>query len=338
MTARSWFRVATATALLLAGGSHARAAIKVACVGDSITVGARSSTPAQTYPSQLGARLGAGYTVGNFGVGGTTLLHNGDSPYVGAGQYGPSGAFAPDLVVIMLGTNDSKPANWSKRAAFDADYKALIAHYAELPSKPRVFVALPTPVFGTNPYDISAANLTDGVVPAVRKVAIDTGMPIIDLYAALMGEGANFPDNVHPNDAGNTKIADTVFRALIAVSPPPDAGSDAPAGDGGGNEVGPVAADALPAVDTPAAADVPPASADVAMPVADAGAAEIGNPGTGGAVVAPPPGGSGAASSGGCAVAGGEWSRGFRSTAAGFSLLLLALAGAFVRRGRRHPG
>jgi lysophospholipase L1-like esterase len=327
MTARSWFRVATATALLLAAGAPARAAIKVACVGDSITVGARSSTPAQTYPSQLGARLGAGYTVRNFGVGGTTLLRNGDSPYVNAGQYGPSGAFAPDLVVIMLGTNDSKPANWSKRAAFDADYKALIAHYAGLASKPRVFVALPTPVFGANPYDINAANLTDGVVPAVRKVATDTGTPIIDLYAALMGEGANFPDNVHPNDAGNTKIAEAVYRALIAVSAPPDAGSDAPAADAASSEVGPVA-DALPAVDTPAAIDLPPASTDVAMPVMDAGAAEVGNPGTGGAVVAPPPGG-GAASSG-CAIAGGESS--------GFSLLLLALAGAFVRRGRRHPG
>jgi hypothetical protein len=219
----------------------------------------------------------------------------------------------------------------------------LIAHYAGLASKPRIWVALPPPVFGANPYAISAANLTDGVVPAIRSVATDTGTPIVDVYSALMGAAADFADNVHPNDAGAAKIADAVYRVLIAAGPMPDAGSDAPVGDGGGgtgSEGGPAtdATDAADAADTAAAIDLPPAAnGDTAMPAPDAAAADIGHPGTGGAVVAPPPGGQGAAASGGCAVAG-RASPGGRSTVAGFSVLLLAIAGAFFRRGRRQPG
>ena len=54
--------------------------IRVACVGDSITEGAGASG-GNSYPSQLGKMLGEKWTVGNFGVSGTTMLKKGDSPY-----------------------------------------------------------------------------------------------------------------------------------------------------------------------------------------------------------------------------------------------------------------
>ena len=45
------------------------AQIRVACVGDSITAGYGLSDPGtQSYPAQLQALLGSGYSVGNFGV------------------------------------------------------------------------------------------------------------------------------------------------------------------------------------------------------------------------------------------------------------------------------
>ena len=49
--------------------------IRVACVGDSIT----QSTG---YPYDLGVLLGANYTVGNFGVGSTTVSLNTQTPYM----------------------------------------------------------------------------------------------------------------------------------------------------------------------------------------------------------------------------------------------------------------
>ncbi|MEY4378897.1 MAG: hypothetical protein RLZ85_778, partial [Verrucomicrobiota bacterium] len=51
----------------------ARAAepIKVACVGDSITLGS-GAQKGKSYPAQLQGLLGDGYQVGNFGVSGRT--------------------------------------------------------------------------------------------------------------------------------------------------------------------------------------------------------------------------------------------------------------------------
>src|SRR5438270_834071 len=83
--------------------------IKVACVGDSITQG--SGLQENTYPLQLQRMLGSNYEVRNFGVGGATLLEQGDKPYIQQKLYQDSLAFQPDVVVIMLGTNDSKPQN-----------------------------------------------------------------------------------------------------------------------------------------------------------------------------------------------------------------------------------
>jgi lysophospholipase L1-like esterase len=122
MTAAPRFRIIVTSLVALCAESSAVAATKVACVGDSITAGSGTSGPAAAYPSVLGTKLGAPYQVGNFGVSGATLLTGGDNPYVRSSPYPSSGAFLPDVVVIMLGTNDSKPQNWSQKAAFDGDY------------------------------------------------------------------------------------------------------------------------------------------------------------------------------------------------------------------------
>ncbi|HXI55562.1 MAG TPA: GDSL-type esterase/lipase family protein [Polyangia bacterium] len=318
MVAATWLRLATALVLSTVGAARAAAATKVACVGDSITVGARSSTPAKTYPAQLGVLLGADYQVMNFGVGGTTLLRSGDSPYVNTPQYGASGSFAPDIVLIMLGTNDAKAANWSKSAAFDGDYKALLAHYAGLGSHPKIFVMLPPPVFGDNPYGISPTNFTSGVVPAVKKVAADTATPLIDVYTALAGAGADFLDNVHPRDVGNAQIAETVFRVLSGA-PSPDAGAPdvAATPDARDSAVTETAAPEAPApvIDSAPSHDV---RTDLTTPADDAagGAAGGGGGGAGGSSGATGTGGNssgatGSSSSGGCSTGGGgarSWS------------------------------
>ena len=80
--------------VLAAGTTHVQAATKVACVGDSITVGV-GGTPAGSYPTRLGQRLGTTYEVRNFGVSGTTLLKRGNLPYWNSQLFAASDAFAP---------------------------------------------------------------------------------------------------------------------------------------------------------------------------------------------------------------------------------------------------
>ena len=89
--------------------------MKVACVGDSITFGATiKNREKKCYPTQLAGLLGSGYTVKNFGVSGATLLKSGDHPYWQTKPYHATLSWEPDLIVVKLGTNDTKPKNWKR--------------------------------------------------------------------------------------------------------------------------------------------------------------------------------------------------------------------------------
>ena len=62
--------------------------------------------------------LGPGYEARNYGVSGRTLLKKGDFPYWNENAYRQSREWNPDIVVIQLGTNDSKPQNWRHSTNF----------------------------------------------------------------------------------------------------------------------------------------------------------------------------------------------------------------------------
>jgi lysophospholipase L1-like esterase len=117
--------------------------MKIACVGDSLTTGLGASSVDHSYPAVLGTLLGAGYTVGNFGAVGATALLGGGNAYVYRPQFASSKSFEPDVVIIMLGTNDSSVSHAPFLGAFIANYSALIADYQNLPSHPTVICCLP---------------------------------------------------------------------------------------------------------------------------------------------------------------------------------------------------
>jgi lysophospholipase L1-like esterase len=192
----------------------ARAAepIKIACVGDSITQGAGAKS-GQSYPSQLQALLGDKYKVGNFGVSGRTLLKKGDFPYWKEKKYQDALAMEPAIVVIMLGTNDTKPQNWKFEAEFDADYRELVKSFQALKSKPKVFVCRPVPVPGTGNYGINEENIQKEI-PRVDALAKELGCGVIDMHAALEKFPELLPDRVHPNTAGAGEMAKAAAKAI----------------------------------------------------------------------------------------------------------------------------
>ncbi len=113
--------------------------VKVACVGDSITFGARVEGRAKNnYPAQLQCILGSGYRVENFGVSGRTMLSKGNLPWINHPYYRQVADYDPDIVVIKLGTNDAKPVNWNHKAEFLSDTLKLIDYFKAppLPSAP----------------------------------------------------------------------------------------------------------------------------------------------------------------------------------------------------------
>lgn len=189
---------------------------RVACVGDSITFG--SGIPRReknSYPAQLATALGAGWDVRNFGVSGATLLTAGDKPYVKTKAFDEATEFKPGIVVIKLGTNDTKPQNWKHKAEFKADLTALVRSFQTANPAVRVFLCTPVPAFPGN-FGINDEGIHEGVIPIVRETAAELKLPIIDLYAALQGRTDLFPDKVHPNTEGTTLIARAVQTALTA--------------------------------------------------------------------------------------------------------------------------
>ena len=192
----------------------ARAAepIKVACVGDSITQGA-GAQKGKSYPAQLQGLLGDGYQVGNFGVSGRTLLKKGDFPYWKEKKYQDALAMEPAIVVIMLGTNDTKPQNWKFESEFDADYRELVKSFQSLKSKPKVFVCRPVPVPGIGNYGINEENIQKEI-PRVDALAKELGCGVIDMHAALEKSPELLTDRVHPNTAGAGEMAKAAAKAI----------------------------------------------------------------------------------------------------------------------------
>jgi lysophospholipase L1-like esterase len=200
------------------------APIRVACVGASITQG-HGATPGMSYPDQLQRILGGKWKVSNFGVSGTTMMRAGKQPYWNEAACRAAHDLQPDAVVILLGTNDTKPWIWKNHAEYVADCRAFIESFKTLPSHPQVFLCRLPPVVAPGNYGINPANL-QAELALIDQVGKDEGVDVVDVYSALLPHPALFVDRIHPNNAGAAIIAHTVARALTgqdsgeAVIPP----------------------------------------------------------------------------------------------------------------------
>lgn len=192
------------------------AQIKVACIGNSITFGSTIANRAtQSYPAQLDSILGENWEVGNFGVSGATLLKKANKPYVVQPAFADAKNFNPDIVVIKLGTNDSKTANWVFKADFEADYKALIDEFKTLPKSPKIFICLPVPAT-TSRFTINDTVISTETIPLVTKIAKDNDVFLIDLNRPFQGHTEWYhADGIHPNAQGAKRIAELVSMALL---------------------------------------------------------------------------------------------------------------------------
>ncbi len=174
---------------------------KVACVGDSITEGFGLAWQSKTsYPVVLDSILGTHYSVLNLGRSATTLRKKGDFPYWSCKEFSNVFAYRPDIIILMLGTNDTKSQNWNEES-YAVDYQALVDTFKTIPSNPKIIVCLPVPVFQSK-WGINDSTITNWEIPLIKKLAVKNNLQVIDLYHKMSGQGEYFFDGIHPDEKG----------------------------------------------------------------------------------------------------------------------------------------
>ena len=199
--------------------------IRVACVGDSITYGhGVKNWYNNNYPTVLQDLLGDKYHVANFGVSGSTLSPNGDQPYIERDQYQQSLDYKPDILVLMLGTNDSKPENWTNEAQFLSHLDSLINSYVEVNPDVKIYLCTPAAAFfpegqteGITNYDIQPL-VVEKIANYVKGYAFLNLLKIeniVDIYDLTANHPEWFEaDNVHPSVDGAKAIAVEVYTKI----------------------------------------------------------------------------------------------------------------------------
>ncbi|QFJ53654.1 GDSL-type esterase/lipase family protein [Pseudobutyrivibrio xylanivorans] len=198
------------------GGTDKR--VRITCVGDSITYGSGvlKTREIDCYPAQLQTMLGTTYLVSNFGLRNATASATGDLPYMQSQEYKDSLESKPDIVVLMLGTNDAKTYNWNPKE-YEKGLQELVESYKALSSKPTVYLMRSPYCYAINEngeaeYSIQADVVTGELGDIVTKVAGETGVEVIDLFAVTEGQDDLYTDGIHFNADGYSLIADTVYE------------------------------------------------------------------------------------------------------------------------------
>ena len=205
------------------------ATIRLACVGDSNTING--------YPAIL--QSGDDWTVNVYATGDATILDGTFQPYRSTDEYQSLLASSPDVVIIMLGTNDARHQYWDPleegETVFDGTpsqefrqgYYELIMELRELDSTPEILVATPPPI---NPGGLAVDgrwamarmrdNLNDGVIPLIREVAAEAeGVKLVDVHGHMSASGGVvdlMDDGVHYSSAGYKKMCEVFEAALMA--------------------------------------------------------------------------------------------------------------------------
>lgn len=205
--------------------------IIVACVGDSITEGAGSTAVAKySYPARLQELLGNGFEVVNCGKSGAYVMNlesqynvkaeeRPDLWYPATPKYETLMTSSPDIVIVMLGTNDAR--SMSEAAAeevFIADYKKLIADIAALESDPEIYLSSMIPAVNS---DMTHQGTFYTLPVAIKNIANELGLPYVDTSASLWKyyyAMLPYGDSVHPTDETYPALAVNFYNQVFGYN------------------------------------------------------------------------------------------------------------------------
>ena len=206
--------------------------VKVACIGDSITYGTGLSNPLlYSYPAQLQMLLGKkNYAVGNFGKGGAYALDadskynakDAELSYRNTTQYKDSLSYEPDVVIIMLGSNDirSLTCDAAVEEYIDA-IQSLALEYAALPTVKMTYIA--SCKYTSSGNDLIRQMANGELARITKRAADEIGFPFIDIHGMTreyMDVHIHYTsDRAHPTEEGYEQIAKAMYAGLLGIEP-----------------------------------------------------------------------------------------------------------------------
>lgn len=90
----------------------------------------------------------------------------------------------------------------TKGYKFKGDYTALAQEYMNLPSQPKVFLALPMTSYGAEPQK---TYIHEEIVPTIEEIGQELGLDVIDMHSSPLGipSGSPIPSiprwSLHPS-------------------------------------------------------------------------------------------------------------------------------------------
>lgn len=208
------------------------ASVRVACLGDSLTAGAKVQAATEAYPIQMKAILGPDYDVKNFGRSGATLWHGG-TPHA-AQQLPAVREFNPNIAVVIFGANDvrSRDADyWSHFSEFEHDLTRLLDSLLAMPELKHIILCTPPAHVIDRPG--MTAERRESVaerIPRIEQVRLKVmavaknyqgrGVELLDLYPMTAAQPDVFnPDGVHFKAEGYRLLAESIAPRIEAWRP-----------------------------------------------------------------------------------------------------------------------
>ncbi len=205
---------------------------KVACIGDSLTaVRTVNSVEYVPYPSALKDILGNDYTVFNAGRSGYGVTPHGKygnfTSLVTGNEDGTQHedclAFAPEVLIIMLGTNDAK--GWDSdfnggvgcaKDTFKDDYKELVNIYKTAFPDIKIYLVSSPTVRPDNSLAIPKDKIDGDIHTMQLELAEELGLPIFDLHPLLNPTNSLYflEDGVHFTDEGAEYVAELIYNFI----------------------------------------------------------------------------------------------------------------------------
>ncbi len=191
--------------------------VTVACVGDSLTYGMGTDDPAkQSYPARLGRITGPWrFETERYGHSGATVDYDNTLAYAATEEYADSLDTRAELVLLMLGTNDTLFSQ--HRDVFPQDYERMVRTYLDLPQHPRVILLLPPHFFNDGPGFADPSKNLEEIIGMEKDVAAKLGLSTIDVYGFTEGRFELSKDGIHFTPEGYRLLAEFLYEELSGL-------------------------------------------------------------------------------------------------------------------------